>query len=169
MGCSVQDDGHGDLMAQTFEIKGLDAVLAKMEAVTYDLKYKGGRFALRKAAQLVRNAARQKAQTLNDPATGRSIALNVTEKWNGRLFKTTGDLGFRVGVDGGAKIPKNNVDEGAKGPTPHWRLLEFGTEKMAARPFMRPALESNIDSATNEFVRQYSKALDRAIKRGTKG
>lgn len=156
-------------MAETFEIKGLDAVLAKMEAVTYDLKYKGGRFALRKAAQVVRNAARSNALRLNDPTTGRSIAQNVTEKWNGRLFKTTGDLGFRVGVQGGAKLPKDNKDEGAGGPTPHWRLLEFGTEKMAARPFMRPAIEANIAQVTAEFVSQYGKALDRAIKRKSKG
>jgi hypothetical protein len=37
---------------------------------------------------------------------------------------------------------------------------------MAARPFMRPALENNVQRATDEFMRQYGKALDRAIKKG---
>ncbi len=68
----------------------------------------------------------------------------------------------------GAVLPKPGeaVDTGAGGPTPHWRLLEFGTEQMAARPFMRPALADNIQQVTDVFVREYSKAIDRAIKKG---
>lgn len=148
---------------------GLDQVIEKLQSVSYDMRKKGGRFALRKAAQVFRDAARQNAQAVDDSATGRSIAKNIAERWNGRLNKTTGDLGFRVGVLGGAKIPKNNVDEGSGGPTPHFRLLEFGTEKMAARPFLVPAINANLQKATDVFVQQYDKALDRAIKRKAKG
>lgn len=155
-------------MADTFTIHGLDALHEKFKAITYDVKYKGGRFALRKAAQVVRDAAKQNALQLNDPATGRSIAANITEKWNGRVYKANGDLAFRVGVQGGAVVPKDNDDQGANGPTPHWRLLEFGTEKMAARPFMRPAMENNIDRVVTTFVAQYGKALDRAIAKAKK-
>jgi HK97 gp10 family phage protein len=158
-------------MADTvqFSIIGLDSLLKKFDAINHDVRYKGGRFALRKAAQLVRDAAKQNALALDDPDTGRSIAANIAERWNGKLFRRTGDLGFRVGVLHGARLPKNNLDEGAGGPTPHWRLLEFGTEKMAARPFMRPALENNINAATNEFAKHYEKAIDRAIKRAARG
>lgn len=154
----------------SFQIKGLDVLLTKFESIKYETKKKGGRFALRKAAQLVRDAAKAKAQALNDPETGRAIADNITERWNSRLFKQTGDLGFRVGVAQGAKLPKKeeHPNEGKGGPTPHWRLLEFGTENMAARPFMRPALADNIDAATNVFVTQYEKAIDRAIKSAAK-
>lgn len=151
-----------------FSITGLDTLLGKIDALKYDTRYKGGRFALRKAAQLVRNDARRRAEQLNDPTTGRSIAKNIAERWNGRLYKATGDLGFRVGVMGGAVTRKTNPDEGAGGPTPHWRLLEFGTEKAAAQPFMRPALESNIGAATDEFVKQFEKNIDRAIARAAK-
>jgi HK97 gp10 family phage protein len=63
---------------------------------------------------------------------------------------------------------KGNPDSGKKGPTPHFRLLEFGTEKMSARPFMRPALAENIEAATNEFVLQYNKSLDRAAKKAAR-
>lgn len=160
------------LMAD-FDIKltlsGLDSVIAKIQAVKYDMAKKGGRFALRKAAQVIRNAARENAQRVDDSETGRSIARNIAEKWNGRLNKSTGDLGFRVGVSGGAKIPKNNTDEGSGGPTPHWRLLEFGTEKMRARPFFVPAINANLQKTADVFVEQYDKALDRALKRQAKG
>jgi HK97 gp10 family phage protein len=154
-------------MAETISVKmtGIDELNKKLEGLKYDVQKKGGRFALRKAAQVVRDAARQNAQTVDDSATGRSIAKNITEKWSSRLNKQTGDLGFRVGVSGGAKVPKDNADEGAGGPTPHWRLLEFGTEKMAARPFFSKALSENAQKATDVFIDQFGRAIDRALKK----
>ena len=152
-----------------FSITGLDELLGKLSEVTQDTKRKGGRSALRKAAQVIRDAARANAESLDDSATGRKIAANIAERWNGRLFKRTGDLGFRIGVLHGARIGgQGNPDEGINGPTPHWRLLEFGTEKMAARPFMRPALDQNAGAVSDVFVREYGKAIDRAIKRARK-
>lgn len=147
------------------KMSGIDELNKKLEGLKYDVQKKGGRFALRKAAQVIRDAARQNAQTVDDSATGRSIAKNITEKWNGRLNKQSGDLGFRVGVGGGAKLPKDNVDEGAGGPTPHWRLLEFGTEKMTPKPFFTRALPENAQKATDVFVDQFGRAVDRALKK----
>ena len=88
-------------------------------------------------------------------------------RWNGRLNKRTGDLGFRIGVLKGAVL-ENGGDLGSGSPTPHWRLLEFGTEKMRAQPFMRSALADNISATVNEFATHYEKGLDRAIKRAAK-
>ncbi|MNR69206.1 hypothetical protein D3C85_1942950 [compost metagenome] len=45
--------------------------------------------------------------------------------------------------------------------------MEFGTTKMQGSPFMRKALADNISAATNIFVTEYEKAIDRAIKRIT--
>lgn len=159
-----------------FSLTGVDSLIGKLESISYDLKRKGGRAALRKAAQVVANAAKSNAKKLDDSATGRSIAANIALRWNGRVFKRTGDLAFRVGVLHGAVVrEKGNPDAGVNGPTPHWRflefgteLLEFGTEKMRAQPFMRPALEENIAAATSTFITQYEKSIDRAIKRAAK-
>lgn len=151
-----------------FNIEGLDSLLAKLESVQYDVKRKGGRAALRKAAKVVADKAKAAALRLDDAGTGRSIADNIALRWNGRLFKRTGDLGFRVGVAQGA-ILRDGGDTSANAPTPHWRLLEFGTEKMAAQPFMRPALAESISEATGVFVTEYEKAIDRAIRRAAKG
>ena len=144
---------------------GVDELMKRIEGLTYDASKKGGRFALRKAAQVVRDAARQNAQTLDNSETGRSIARNINEKWSSKYNKTTGDLMFRVGVSGGAKLPKDNVDEGLGGPTPHWRLLEFGTEKMQARPFFAKSLSDNAQRATDTFIDEFNRALDRALKK----
>lgn len=156
-------------MADSFDFSliGVDSLVSKLESINYDLKRKGGRSALRKAAQVLANKAKASAQQLDDAATGRSIADNIALRWNGRLFKRTGDLGFRVGVLHGAVL-KNGGDTAANAPTPHWRLLEFGTEKMKASPFMRRSLAENISEITNSFVTEYEKAIDRAIKRAAK-
>ncbi|HFQ8052581.1 TPA: HK97-gp10 family putative phage morphogenesis protein [Pseudomonas putida] len=150
-----------------FSITGLDSLLGKLESLSYDVRRKGGRAALRKAAQVVMQKAKEGAERIDDKETGRSIADNIALRWNGRLFKQTGNLGFRVGVLHGAVL-KDGGDLSPNSPTPHWRLIEFGTENMAAVPFMRPALANSISEATNTFVTEYEKAIDRAIRRALK-
>lgn len=147
-----------------FNIDGLDTLMAKLETVSTDVRRKGGRAALRKAANVIVEQAKANALRLDDPETGRSIADNVALRWNGRLFKRTGDLGFRIGVLHGAKL-KDHPDKSQNAPTPHWRLLEFGTEKMRAQPIMRPAIESSIELVTSTFTTEYEKYVDRAIRR----
>lgn len=150
-----------------FSITGLDSVLGKLDSVSYDVRRKGGRAALRKAAQVVMQKAKEGAERIDDKATGRSISDNIALRWNGKLFKQTGDLGFRIGVLHGAVL-KDGGDLSPNSPTPHWRLIEFGTENMAAVPFMRPALANSISEVTATFVSEYEKAIDRAIRRAAK-
>ncbi|WP_323115150.1 HK97-gp10 family putative phage morphogenesis protein [Pseudomonas guariconensis] len=153
-----------------FSITGLESLLGKLDAVSYDVRRKGGRAALRKAAQVVVQKAKEGAERIDDKETGRSIADNIALRWNGRLFKQTGDLGFRIGVLHGAVLAKKGetVDLSTNAPTPHWRLIEFGAEKMPAAPFMRPALANSIAEVTNTFVSEYEKSIDRAIRRAAK-
>ena len=153
-----------------FKIEGLEDLLGKLESVTDDVKRKGGRSALRKAAQLIRDAAKENAKRIDDPQTAADIAANIVERWNGKLFKRTGNLGFRVGVMGGAGGNKTGSELSGLpgGDTRHFRHVEFGTNDTPAQPIMRPALSDNINAATNAFVEAYKKALDRAIKRARK-
>ena len=67
---------------------------------------------------------------------------------------------MRVGVRGGAKPVKGNTDTG------HWRLLEFGTEKMAAQPFMRQAQSENIDKTIVTVATNLDKSIDKIIASG---
>lgn len=159
-------------MADTveFSITGLDSLLGKLDSVTDDVKRKGGRYALRKAAQIIVDKAKQNAQRIDDSETGRSIAENIAMRWNGRLFKRTGDLGFRIGVLTGStrNLEPGNPDTGPGGATPHAMLVELGTEKARAQPYLRPAMDTSMGEVTDEFVRQYERAVDRALKRAAK-
>lgn len=160
----------------SYNMEGLPELLGKLDTVSSDIKYKGGRFALRRAAQAIRNNARENAARVDDPATPEDIAKNIVERWNGRLFKRKGDLGFRIGVLGGARNyesygefttgKKASMNPG--GDTYYWRFLEFGTSHMAAQPFMRPAADKAGQEAVNVFITQYGKAVERAIKRARK-
>lgn len=169
----------------TFDVQGLPELVGRLEGLNFDLKRKGGRFALRKAANLIRDRAKANARRLNNPATPTDISKNIAVRWSGRHFKRTGDLLFRVGVRGGARQYANtraNVRDGKAGQayatagdktnpggdTFYWRYLEFGTERMAAQPFMRPAMALNAQAAADEFVKHYGKAIDRALKKAAK-
>lgn len=152
------------------KIEGADDLVERLKTISDDMRYKGGRFALRKAAMIVANKAKEGALKFDDPATGRVISDNIAVRWSGKLFKRTGDLGFRVGVLTGniKQADKGNPDSGKGGKTPHAMLLELGTEKAKAQPFLRPAANNNVSEIISEFARQYDKALDRAIKRAKK-
>jgi len=153
-----------------FSLTGLDSLLGKLDAVKHDVRYRGGRFALRKAAQVIRDQAKRNAERIDDPETGRVIADNIAERWGSRRFKNTGDLSFRIGVLTGSvrQMMRGNPDTGKGGATPHAMLVELGTEKSRAQPYLRPAADQAMHAAINTFVTEYEKALDRAIKRASK-
>lgn len=161
---------------------GLPELEEKLEALTNDLKFKGGRFALRKAANVIRQQAVVNALAFNDPQTPTEIYKNVTVRWASKTFKRTGDLAFRVGVLGGARkygdtkqnrragiVGKTYKTAGDKtnpgGDTWYWRFKEFGVPSrgIPASPFLRSAGESSALQAINVFMVNYQKALERAL------
>lgn len=153
------------------QITGLDELKATLEGVSYDTQRKGGRFALRKAAQVIREKAKANAMRLDDPETGRTIAANIAERWDGKFFRRTGgDMKSRIGVLGGSirRATKGNPDTGAGGATPHAMLVELGTEHSRAQPYLRPAAEESVNQVVNTFVTEFDRHVERAIKRHAK-
>lgn len=177
-------------MATEVRMTGINELVAKLDGLKYEMRFKGGRTALRKAAQLVRDKAKANALAIDDPKTREVIARNIVERWSARRYNATGDLTFRVGVLGGARSSSKDAARRERsrrragtaslsdlgeiagagsgnpgGDTFYWRFVEFGTERTHAKPFLRPALEQNIQAATDEFILQYDKAIDRALRR----
>lgn len=147
-----------------FSILGLKEVKAKMNKVSQTVLDSGTRTALRKAAGIVKKAAQQNALAVDDPKTGRRIRDNITLQFASRLFQRDGVIMYRVGVaTNRGRIPTPNADEGARGNTPHWHLVEFGTERAQAQPFMRPALANNINQVIGSFTFEFEKELDKAL------
>lgn len=151
-----------------WELKGYDNVIKKMRDLPVKIRAKAGRSALGRAARIVTNAAKQNAQRIDDVETGRTIAANVTQRFRSKFFKQTGDLMISVGVaTNKGPIPKGNPDEGPKGNTPHWHLIERGTEKAKAQPFMLPALVQNFDAVESRFAVELEKQIDKIVKTST--
>lgn len=70
---------------------------------------------------------------------------------------------FFVGVRTGAAAAKKGLDAF------YWRFVEFGTQKMAARPFLRPAFETKKLEAI-EAIKQYLAArIPREVEKLKKG
>lgn len=153
---------------KTVELQGLDALRKKLRAIPQDLQKKGFRSAMRKAANLVRDAAKANAKGLDNPETGERIADNVAVRFSPKEYKRDGDIVFRVGILGGARKPDVDGKLRVKqkgGPTWYWRFLEFGTSAIAARPFMRPALSQNASAATDAAVAAMNKEIDKAVRK----
>ncbi len=144
------------------KITGLDEIKKRLKLVSDDMANKGGRSALRSAANVIRKEAKLRAEQLDDPTTENKIADNIAVRWDRKQFRKTGNPSFRVGVLGGAK-KDSGKKTGKGGDTFYWRFLEFGTEKMAARPFMRPAMDAQQQQAIDKFVEAYKKQLDKIL------
>lgn len=154
----------------TWELTGVNELLANLANLNEIAKGKAGRSAMRAAAKVIQQHAIANAMAIDDPETPNKIPINIAVQFNNKLFKATGDLSFRVGVAGGAKFRKLNPGnkKGPGGDTWYWRLVEFGTKDIAARPFIRPALGENTQEATDAFLRRFQMAINtqrRAEKR----
>lgn len=175
--------------------KDLEKIQARLDGLKLEAQKKGGRFALLKAAQVVRNAAIENMKTADDSKTTNAIYKNIVVRFSSRLFKKSGGLGYRVGVLGGAKSPRTAHEQyylerrrrktGARslesmgvlegkgkdnpgGNTFYWRFLEFGTKYINERKLMQRALSQNTEKATNVFITEFNKKIDRMLKQAVK-
>lgn len=165
-------------MASEFQIKGLDEALRRMRGIAPKLKKRGVGAALRKAAVIVRKAAAQSAKQFDDQATQSNISKEVVVRTNAKKGRRAGGVAVEIGVRGGAKAyvdNKANRRAGRVGDTYegggnsfHWRFLEFGTSKMRAQPFMRPALANNQQAVIEKFAQELGPEIDKAVRKGSR-
>jgi HK97 gp10 family phage protein len=125
----------------------LAALRERLKAVNAKAGKKAVRSAARKSMVPVRNQVRANApEDKTDPDNVRiKDSVAITTKWRGTRLKVS------VGIRGGAK----------ENPETPWyfRLQEFGTKDMPARPFMAPALEGNAQEILDAVAAQLQKAI----------
>lgn len=162
------------------QIEGLDDVTAKMRELSNPRKQKNAATrSARKAMAVVRKAAVANAKALDDSNSPERIWKNIQVK----ASKTKqGFVLMKVGVRGGAmsyanttanrrqnRVGQTYATAGSKenpgGDTFYFRFLEFGTSKAPATPFLRPALNNNMEAVQSSFVDDFSAQLDKEIIR----
>lgn len=160
-------------MAETVRVTGLDGVLERLQALPAAVGAKGGgpaRAALAKGARVFRDQA-----IANAPRDTGLLQESIVARRDSRPGMAGASEAYYVGVRRKARRyanTKRNRGKGRAGKTYfvdgtafYWLFLEFGTEKMAARPFLRPAFESRKEDALNVIVTEMHAGIDRAVRK----
>ena len=149
-------------MSVEFNIEGLDEVQEKLKRLGNPrLMKNAARRSMRKAMAIVRDAARSGAKSIDDPQTSEKIWKNIAIAAG--KTRNQNKVVMRVGVRGGASFSNPNPPNTSGGDTRHWRWLEFGSVHNPPTPFMRPALQNNIQSVTNSFAENFNKEIDKEL------
>jgi len=139
-------------MAEFVTIQGLDVFAQALKILPANVARRVLRGAVASGGKVIRDEAKAKAPVFTGkvsqghPPPGtlrRAIALGRSNRSSG-----PGKEVYHVFVRNAATSSKGRkVAVGGKFDAYYWRFVEFGTSKMAARPFMRPAFEVKKDEA----------------------
>lgn len=166
-------------MPEITRIEGLDVLLETLRRMPPEL-IKGARspvaFGMRRGANVIRDDARSRAPK----ASGEMAKSIATRRANARQRRkaksaTGADEYFTVGIAprrGRYSNTRRNRGQGRVGKsydfdgwTYYWKFLEFGTYKMAARPFLSPAGEAKGPEAAKVIAENIREGIDRIAKR----
>lgn len=149
-------------MSVEFNIEGLNEVQEKLKRLGNPrLMKNAARRSARKAMAILRDAARSGAKAIDDPQTSEKIWKNIAIAAG--KTRNPNEVVMRVGVRGGASFSNPDPPNTSGGDTRHWRWLEFGSVHNPPTPFMRPALQNNIQAVTNSFAENFNKEIDKEL------
>ncbi len=149
-------------MSVEFKLEGLEPVQEKFKRLGDPRLIKNSaRRSMRKAMAIVRDAARNNAKGIDDPKTAEKIWKNIAIAAG--KTRNPNEVVMRVGVRGGASFSNPNPPNTSGGDTRHWRWIEFGSVHNPPVPFMRPALQNNIQAVTNSFAENFNKEIDKEL------
>ena len=141
----------------SLELHGLEGLKAQLE----ELKAEAAGRAVARAARLAFKPVLATAQALVPVDTGLlrdSIKISVVRPGDGGAVVHVG-LSLRP-IKGAAKL-------GRRTASAHWRwhFVELGTRNMAAKPFLRPALDQNAQRVVDVLREELAKGIARALQR----
>lgn len=144
-------------MAVTFEVKGLRELGEKMRTLGEKKALGAARSATSAAATVIKKRA--KAKILGNPSVqSRSLLESVIVK---KVPKGETDLTSEhmVTVRGRGRMVKRKGKKVKQSEAPYANIVEFGSIKMDAEPFLGPALEGGQQEAIEAMVERLRKRL----------
>lgn len=129
------------------EIKGLNDLIAKLNSLPVKLEKKVIRSAVRKGANIIRDKARGYV-----PVDHGDLKKSITV--SSAKYKK-GTIAFAIKP---RKNKKRNKD------IFYGKFVEFGTSKMPARPYMRPAYDEAEREVLETVISDIKSKVDEAIK-----
>lgn len=145
------------------DVQGLAEIERKLKLLPERIGRNAMRRALRRGANVIRDAARNNAKRIDDPETREMIHKNIAVSGGGRRReRAAGGVMMRVGVRGGAR-PTRGDNGTPGGNTTHWRFQEFGTSQARAQPFMQPAAATAAGNAASAITEAMKVELDKEL------
>ena len=149
------------------KVEGLSQIHKALSELGRKVSNKIAVKAMREGGKIVREQARQNAPVLSQSTPYRRAGtLKKAIKSSTKVLKN-GKIGTVVRVK--ELTTKQNetfkVRSGKKGALNpkdpyYWRFLEFGTSKMPAKPFMRPAFEQSKEKAATEIIKALKDGIE---------
>jgi HK97 gp10 family phage protein len=151
-------------MKMEMHLSGLDGVLKTLKSLPPEVVSKRGgpvKLALAKGARLLRDEVKKnlRAVALGDESTG-LLEKNIIAS---RGKQPTGGNGERYIV----RVKRRNYPDRTGKPVTTLKtanILEYGSEKQVARPFIRPAAISKASQTINVVTTDLKKRLDKVVK-----
>lgn len=146
-------------MAKMVRVEGLSQLQKAMQDLGRKTSNRIAVQAMRKGGAIVRDKARANAPVLTENTPYRRAGtLRKAIQARTKIGKN-GQTNTYVLVKGLStkqilKFKGKTGKDSAYNPRDpfYWRFVEFGTSKMAARPFMRPAFEQSKEKAANVII-----------------
>jgi HK97 gp10 family phage protein len=156
-----------------FEVKGMKELNARMVALQREIGVanvpatKWIMRGLHDGARVIRDEARRLVPVLREPDPRRTpgairdgiVEHTSREEW-GTVYVRVRSRGYIFGPNVTRGVRNNSS---LKGNPNYWWFVEFGTSKMAAQPFMRPAFEGKKAAALREVLSSLQRGFDAIV------
>jgi HK97 gp10 family phage protein len=157
---------------ESVTIEGLDQLAQALRELPKRVARNGLRAAVYAGAKVIRDEAKVKAPIATSPLGGdqpppgtlkRSIIMKQVPELSGEQKQT-----FFVTVRHGKKYRKQGKNGKLSQDAWYWRFVEFGTVKMAAKPFLRPAFEGTKYQAVDAIKTRLAERIEQAAQEVSK-
>ena len=159
---------------QAFQISGLDGVLERLQALPKEVVQKNGgpvRKVLRNAAHIIRDEAKANVRKIiaTPNIDGQNVSTGTLEKSirtvKGRAHRTLNGERYMVLIPKRLRYPVSKRTPTGVAVSTVGRMLEYGTSRRDAMPWMRPAFHAKKSEAVNYVVSQLPKEIDKIVRK----
>jgi HK97 gp10 family phage protein len=153
---------------ESVTIEGLDQLAKALRELPKRVARNGLRAAVYAGAKVIRDEAKVKAPVATAPLGSdqpppgtlkRSIVMKQVPELSNEQKQT-----FFVTVRHGKKYRKQGKNGNLSQDAWYWRFVEFGTVKMAAKPFLRPAFEGKKLEAVDAIKTRLAERIEQAAQ-----
>ena len=153
---------------ESVQVQGLDQLAKALRELPQRVARNGLRAAVYAGAKVIRDEAKLHAPVAtgnlgaNQPPPGtlkRSVIMKQIPELSGAQ-KQTFYVTVRHGKTYRKQAKKGNLSQDAW----YWRFVEFGTVKMSARPFLRPAFDMKKHEAVTAIKTRLAQRIEQAAQ-----